>query len=124
MTMVQQRFLTLVALVALAWGGLYLLHWQDITRITRVEDADLEARLLSALDLSTLASLTFETPEGKVIVVREKGDSASKWVVTEPFSTGGDAVVIEGLVAHLTRARRTSLVGDRSRDEQGKELVR
>ena len=123
MTMVQQRFLTLVALVALGWGGLYLLHWQDITRITRVEDADLEARLLSALDLSTVASLTFETPEGKVTVVREKGDSASKWVVTEPFSTGGDAVVIEGLVAHLTRARRTSLVGDRSQDEQGEELV-
>ena len=82
MNMIQKRFLTLVALVGLAWGGLYLLHWQDITRITQVEDADLEARILTTLDADTVASLTFETPTGKVTVAREKRGAALEWVVT------------------------------------------
>ena len=82
MTMIQKRFLTLVALVALAWGALYLLHWQDIPRITRVEDADLDARLLTTLDADTVASLTFETPTGTVTVAREKRGAALEWVVT------------------------------------------
>lgn len=123
MNLIQKRFLTLVALVALAWGALYLLHWQDITRITQVEDADLEARILTTLDPDTVASLTFETPTGKVTVAREKRGAALEWVVTEPVSMGADALVIGGLVAHLTRARRTSLVGARTPNEQGEESV-